>query len=227
MRLFFNALACKLRCSTILAVLVRPRYLNGFRLAAILWLLISVITYSIHRPVFPHHLPMALIPLSWLSGSAGRIVMDLIGTMPASDLRRKLFGFCALTILVGVAVWRAPSFRNVVIPENPVSAAMENFKSNTADRQWIVTDLGMDAYRAGLLVPPELAVYSSKRWISGYLPPELVISVIENRRPAQVLFNWLPFDPEVKRFLDNSFYVRLIWSTEPHYIRSDLAAHLP
>jgi len=206
----------------LIGILLQPRNLYGARLMAMIWLFISTITYSIHRPVFPHHLTMALIPLAWLGGSALRIGTDAIGTTSTNNLWRNFLAVSFLTILITAGVWRAPSFRNAVIPENPIAAAMAKLKSNPPDKQWVVTDLGIDAYRAGALVPPELAVYSSKRWISGYLPAKLVISVIRDRRPSQVMFNWLPLDPEVKHFLDDSFYIRMIWSTEPHYIRSDL-----
>jgi len=206
----------------VIVVLSQPRNLYGCRLIPFLWLCISLITYSIHRPVFPHHLPMALIPLAWLGGSAVHIGTRWVGTVLANDLRRNSLTSSLFVILIAIGIWRAPSFRNVVIPENPIAAAMAKFKSNPSDEQWVVTDLGMDAYRAGVLVPPELAVYSSKRWISGYLPPELIISVIQDRRPSQIMFNWLPLDPKVKQFLDSSSYVRMIWSTHPHYIRSDL-----
>ena len=43
----------------------------------------------------------------------------------------------------------------------------------------------MDAYRAGVLVPPELAVFSAKRRINGYLPTERIISVIRERRAGE------------------------------------------
>ena len=54
----------------VVATLSRPRELYGARLIPLLWLGISVITFAYHRPVWPHHLPMILVPLAWLGGSA-------------------------------------------------------------------------------------------------------------------------------------------------------------
>ena len=57
----------------------------------------------------------------------------------------------------------------------------------------VVTDRLMYAFRAGLNVPPHLAVISSKRLRTGALTGSDVLEFIRRERPAVVLFerfNW-------------------------------------
>jgi hypothetical protein len=208
------------------ATLLRPYDLYRARSIPFLWLCISLITFANHKPVFEHHLPMILVPLAWLGGSAVQMSVSWLATIGAGRWQRNSLAFAVVAILITAAAWRAPSFRNAIVPEDPVASAMAEVRTDPTAEPWVVTDSPMDAYRAGMLVPPELAVFSAKRWVNGYLSTTLIISVIRERRPSQVMFRRLPVDAELERFLNNSFYVRMIWSAKPHYVRNDLARTL-
>lgn len=203
------------------AVLTQPRDLYGARLIPVLWLCLAVITFSYHRPVWPHHLPMTLVPLAWLGGIA---VASCVTWLYAVGARKIYALACAagfFALLIAAKIWDAPDFYGIPLPRNPIVTAMVAFKTYPPAEKWVVTDDEMDAYRAGVLIPPELAVFTGKRVSHGYLPPDTIISVIRERQPSQVMFRRFTIDSEVKRYLDTT-YVRLIWSREPHYIRSDL-----
>ena len=206
----------------IVATLIRPRQLYGTRLIPFLWLCISLVAFANHRPVFLHHIPMMLVPLAWFGGSAVRTGVSWLATIGASRLQRDSLVFAMVMVLITVGVWAAPGFGNGIVTEDPVASATAEFRKYSIAESWVVTDLPMAAYRAGVLVPPELAVFSGKRWYNGYLSTKLIISVIRDRRPSQVMFRLLPVDPELEHFLNNSFYVR--WSAEQSsYLRNDLA----
>jgi hypothetical protein len=210
----------------VVATLLRPHDLYGARSIPFLWLCISLITFANHRPVFLHHLPMILVPLAWLGGSAVQMGVSWLATIGAGRSQQNSLVFAVVAILITAGALHAPNFYfNDIVTEDPVALATAEFRKYSTAEPWVVTDLPMAAYRAGVLVPPELAVFSAKRWINGYLPTPLIISVIRERRPSQVMFHFFSVDSELEHFLNNSFYVR--WSAEPHYIRSDLARTRP
>jgi uncharacterized membrane protein len=211
----------------VVATLLRPHDLFGARSIPFLWLGISLIAFANHSPVLPHHLPMMLVPLAWFGGSAVQIGGSWLATIGASTSLRNLLAFAIVAMVIIAGAWRAPNFRNVEVGWNPIASTMAEFRDHSSVEPWVVTDWPMDAYRAGVLVPPELAVFVLKRRLNGYLPTKLIISVIRERSPSQVMFSWFSVDPELERFLKNSLYVRMIWSAEPHYIRSDLARTPP
>lgn len=205
------------------ATLLRPRDLDGARLIPILWLCVSVITFAYHRPVWPHHLPMTLVPLAWLGGVAVGLAMAWLRTRGMRTAYLNALGVAVLAPLIVDEILETPDFRSVPPLQNPIASAMVEFRIDPTAEPWVLTDNAMDAYRAGVLVPAELAVYTGNRVSHGYLPVELIISVIRDRRPSQVMFRRFPIEPQVQRYLNDSGYVRMIWSAEPHYIRGDLA----
>jgi PelA/Pel-15E family pectate lyase len=69
----------------------------------------------------------------------------------------------------------------------------------------MVTDTPLDAFRAGLLVPPELVVYSRKRIAVGQLTPAEVLASIRHRQPMQVSFRRLKVDPTILADLNERY----------------------
>src|SRR5262249_41921580 len=150
-------------------VLARSRELYGAQLIPVLWLCISVITYTHHKPVWPHHLPMTLIPMAWLGG---RTVAKGAEWLRAIGMRSSITNGVMAVVLAALIVAGALTplrFGTVPPPENPIVAAMAKFKSDVEAGPWVLTDKAMDAYQAGLLIPPELAVLTGKRFRQGYL----------------------------------------------------------
>jgi hypothetical protein len=129
--------------------------------------------------------------------------------------------FILVAVLIAsvvVATWRLRAVAAVGNPNDGAAAAA--LLSHSQGERWVLTDYPMDAYRAGLLVPPEVAVYSLKRLVEGDLPAQLVTWVIRERRPAQVMFRRFPIEPEVENFLAASSYVRVSAGLdERYYIR--------
>jgi hypothetical protein len=99
---------------------------------------------------------------------------------------------------------------------------MERLKIDAASERWVVADEAIDAYRAKVLVPPELAVFSLKRLQTGYLPAETIMNAISEYRPSVVRFSLFPVDPAVDRFLRESSYVAVTAAGGQNYIRGDL-----
>jgi len=99
---------------------------------------------------------------------------------------------------------------------------MERLKIDATSEGWVVADASIDAYRAKVLVQPELAVFSLKRVKTGYLPAGMIMNTISTYRPSVVRFSLSPVEPAVDNFLRESSYVVVTAAGGQNYIRGDL-----
>jgi hypothetical protein len=159
------------------------------------------------------------MPMAWLGGVAVVKAAEWLRAVGLRASYRKSVSFALVATLVVAGAFTPLRFGTVAPPDNPIAIAMASFRSDAPAGTWVVTDEAIDAYRAGVLVPPELAVFTGKRVRQGYLPSGDIILAIRKHQPSQVMFRRFDIDPDVR----DSSYVRLVGSAEPHYIRSDLA----
>jgi len=94
-----------------------------------------------------------------------------------------------------------------------------------AHTHWVVTDMPMYAFRAGLLVPPPLAAITDKRLASGEATEEQIIQVIEEYQPEQVLLG--RFDlPAVEAYLKKDYRRIYQWGRRRLYLHGELKRSL-
>ncbi len=79
----------------------------------------------------------------------------------------------------------------------------------------------MDAFRAGLLVPPEMAVFAEKRLETGFLTQEAVLGVITEYQPEQILLGRFELG-RVEDALAGRYELVLRGSAGDLFIREDL-----
>lgn len=206
-----------------LAVLRKPRELDGTMLVPFLWLCLAVVVFANHKPVFPHHLIMTMVPLAWFGGIAVSKLAHWIETTRMRPPYRRAILTMVLAALLVAAASTPLRFGTVTPSPSPIAVIVERLKIDAASERWVVTDEAMDAYRAKVLVPPELAVFSFKRLKQGYLPAETIINAISEYQPSVVRLNRFPVDPAVDRFLRESSYVVVTAAGGRNYIRGDLA----
>jgi hypothetical protein len=86
----------------------------------------------------------------------------------------------------------------------------------------MVTDLPMIAFRAGIPVPPELAVISGKRFAAGELSEQEIIDEVKQYQPEQVLIGRFEL-PLLEQYLTGSYLPILDREGELRlYVRADL-----
>jgi hypothetical protein len=82
----------------------------------------------------------------------------------------------------------------IAIPAKPKGKPPKNievmnlvvkYKNST---QWLFTDRPIYAFYAGLPVPPEIAVISEKRFSSGNLTNDDLLTILQKYRPEQIVF---------------------------------------
>jgi hypothetical protein len=69
---------------------------------------------------------------------------------------------------------------------------IEKVRALQPSTQWLFTDLPMVAFYTGLKVPPELAVFSTKRIASGSLSDAKLAKILKTYQPEQVLLGRYP-----------------------------------
>jgi hypothetical protein len=86
---------------------------------------------------------------------------------------------------------------------------------------WVVTDSPMYAFRAGLPVPPHLAVISRKRLSTGALNESEILHTIREWKPEQVLIARFKF-PSIVNYLEEHYRAIYFQDDKKLYLRGDL-----
>ena len=201
----------------------------------IAWMLLAFISLMIIKPVWGHQQMLITIPAVILAGGAvGCSAMLVINLWQGSS--RQLFPILLLALvgifLVGFLYQRIPSTLSLFrAPGTPLPETRLSFESKAINRierfapqtNWMVTDAPMYAFRAGLAVPPSLAVISGKRIASGDLTEEEIIKTISQYQPEQVLLTRFDF-PHLRAYLAEGYHVNLKKDDGTTlYLRKDLS----
>ena len=145
------------------------------RILPLLWLASACLVLGLHRPYFSHQLILIYPAIAWIAALYINVVNGKVRV--AAAIAGLLF--LAAIAVTGAYEQRAPKFG--------YRAGFAEWLAQAPSDAWVLSDVAMDAYRAGRLVPPELAVWSAKRIIAGYLPADALIDIVEDRRPERIL----------------------------------------
>lgn len=188
------------------------------------WLLLATLLLSNHSPIWYHHYQFVAIPLSWL----GAYLVPLLrsptdaGLQPNAHQERanggpisSWFQQLALLVLFVVVLSLIYSRAKATIPyynqriyDADVVALLQQ---DAADTTWVFADQAIYPFYAGLQVPPEVAVFSRKRFFGESLDNHMLVDVLERYRPEQVLLTRfkddLLRDPEFVTYLNDHYTV--------------------
>jgi hypothetical protein len=123
-----------------------------------------------------------------------------------------IFAFFVITksVDLGTELKSLPSFATPGLrPTATETQFLIQINENAAESEVMVTDLPLYAFRAGLTVPPELAVFSYKRVITGNLPEELIVQIVEDTKPRLILLGRFEYTGLEKILLED--YMLVHW----------------
>lgn len=169
-------------------------------LVPVLWLAVALLALGAHRPLWRHQLLILVPPLCWL-GAVGFKSLFVRGerlrlvdwVTDHADRRLRLAGWALFLALIPVgAILAGESLRRThresyavpKIDEQMARTALALFDS-TSDV--LITDKPIDAFHLGKTVPPDLAVWSVKRVVTGRITDEDVLREIEARPDSQIM----------------------------------------
>ena len=177
----------------ILAIFIKRKW-EG--LLPIAWFGSTFLLLSTHNPIWYHHYLLLWIPIAWLAAYAIAIPIEFFDRkihyfrLSISQLRRLLLPSFILVLLI-LALCHIPDRLTRPINERPVQDqdVMNLVTSYKQQTRWIFTDRPIYAFYAGLSVPPEIAVMSRKRFRSGNLTFDDLLTILQRYHPEQIVLS--------------------------------------
>lgn len=190
---------------------------NGW--APLLWLVVATASLAGHVPIWPHQVLLLIVPLAWLGG---------IGWGGAMAAYRKplkpLLLAAPAAALIAWSGWAGATAASARTPNDQVGPIVSASFARFAGLGSIVaSDIGMDAFRAGLFVPPELAVFSMKRRIQGALTEREIVAVLESYKPTQASFRRFQIGQTLRDYLNDKYWEAPNSEGPAHYVRKGAA----
>jgi 4-amino-4-deoxy-L-arabinose transferase-like glycosyltransferase len=218
---------------TVFAVLEK-RWLSLYLTA---WASLAYLAFFKHTPIWEHHQLLITIPAAMLAAvpvyKLLRLIIDLVRTHLKLNFVNVLLAF---SLVAFMAYFFPYAVKDPVDMLSPLPSLATNGLGLTPNPEkglrimlkyapqstWMVTDMPMAAFRANLLVPPNLAVFTAKRYASGFLTQEDIIAAVKEYQPEQILFGRNEY-PLVETFLQTQNY-QLVFEGGliKLYIRKDL-----
>jgi hypothetical protein len=162
------------------------------------WLATMLVALSFHQPLWDHYSLMVLIPVVWLATYG--LAYSVQGLQPRQWLTQKLrwprlnlnlvstilvvFAIALVPVKLGINAVINHQIVQLSRQQAPVIELLKTFQSQT---RWLFTDLPIASFYANLKVPPELAVFSTKRIESGNLSNDVLLKLLQTYQPEQVL----------------------------------------
>lgn len=183
------------------------------------WILAGIISLAITVPVWYHHTILITVPAAILGAIfVGEIVVRVRKNIHERDEHsRKEYtaiglGLCAIALVIYTRIppifnQLSPRLTNIIQTNEdatPDTEVLALIGDHAGDKELMITDRPMFAFRARISVPPNLALFSGKRLYTGVLTEDDVIESIETIEPGIVLLARFPLG-EVEHFLNGSY----------------------
>ncbi|MGG6296643.1 ArnT family glycosyltransferase [Leptolyngbya sp. AN02str] len=184
--------------------LVRQK--TWFRSFPLLWLSAALLLLVRHKPIWYHHYQLFCVPLIWLAAYGASFVLAQYSFQKNAPKWRtqwsqksrgiKLATACLILALVAVPIKltfvQVANHQRFIANSTDHFAMLEQVRARQADTEWLFTDYPIYGFYADLKVPPEIAVFSRKRLVSGNLTPEELQRVFRQYQPEQVVLGRFP-----------------------------------
>ncbi|MDJ0598410.1 MAG: glycosyltransferase family 39 protein [Crocosphaera sp.] len=178
----------------IFVVFIKRKWEGLFPIA---WLGIAFLLLINHQPVWPHHYCLIAIPLAWLTAYASLPCLDLFKKRnyllkPKNiKINNYILGVISLGLIIFALINLKPKVARD-IPSlqqdySPQFAVVDRILDDKNSTQWLFTDIPIYGFYADLGVPPEIAVFSTKRIKTKQLTKEQVYELLVKYQPEQIL----------------------------------------
>jgi hypothetical protein len=166
----------------------------------LIWLMTVLGVLNFYQPLWYHYYPLISIPIVWLAIHG---VTESYSFMQQKQWIRKIHwtklrpisarglatGFLVLAIVLTPVKLIILMYQNHLFVSDSRAKVeiIENVKRYHSQTRWLFTDLPIVSFYTGLKVPPDLAVFSTKRIESGSLDVPKLLQILETYHPEQVL----------------------------------------
>jgi hypothetical protein len=175
--------------------------------------LFSLILVATHYPVWYHYRLLVFVPLSWLAAYGVKIIFDwqrwkalfspgLMARVRAAIAFVTIGTVLALAILSIPLKYRIFQFRvSQTVQLSKYQATIDLMKKYNSEVKrgsaFVVTDLPLTPFYAGLLAHPYLACASYKRFFAGMFSVDTIQRIILNEKPRFIILSRFLILPKV------------------------------
>jgi hypothetical protein len=210
--------------------ILRSKYIPSMYLIA--WPSLAFLLLFFHVPVWYHHQLLITIPVALLASIAVGEVLQAVSSAFRNHRYQLLAPIAILAVLGILFNMRAKSlYLDFVLPaylikpeaqsEGREVPFIEEISKRASKIGWLLTDSPMYAFRAGVVVPPPLAVISDKRFMSGELSEQQLINYLDSYNPGMVLIGRFKLT-RLEAYVRNSYRQIYYWGKRRLYLRGDL-----
>jgi Dolichyl-phosphate-mannose-protein mannosyltransferase len=190
-------------------------------LLPLVWLVSVWVGLAYYQPLWYHYYPLISVPVVWLATYG---LTQSFHTFCQKQWYQNLHwrnlkhptlrGVAAGFVILAITLTPIKLTVNAVINHQFVEESrhklevVQQVRAFQSSTHWLFTDLPIVAFYTGLKVPPELAVFSTKRIASGSLSDSELTRILKTYRPEQVLLGRYPkVQAALKPYL-NQHYVK-------------------
>jgi hypothetical protein len=221
---------------TVVGIIFTIRSRRWQSLYLVAWFITTLGLLIFHRPVWWHQTLLLTIPAAMLAGLALNEVLNTLiqAAFPNSHIKLNGLLLTAALFAIMVLLFRfRPNESIQLINLSPKTFGTEpeirphpaivyrRMKSLAPQTNWVVTDMPIFAFRIGVPVPPELAVFSVKRVETGDLVADEILAIVRQYKPEQIMFGRFHF-PELTDELLVDYDLDYIDDEMELYIRKGL-----
>ena len=184
------------------------------------WLISAFLLLLNHRPIWYHHYQLIAIPLCWLAAIG--VAAIVAGRQKDEDgwTAGHLFIGVVLGVIVAGLIYfrgeRSVPYYNQRVYDQEIVDLLASAATQT---NWVFSDRATYPFYAGLRVPPEIAVFSRKRFFGENLDNQILLDVMARYHPEQVLLtrfkDELLTDAQFAGYLD-TYYTKV--QEDPDYV---------
>ena len=160
------------------------------------WAAAAAYALATHSPLWYHHHLLLSVPVSACAGVAAG---ELFTRRPWPRLRAGGLApaVARLTAAVGLAVLAAALLQgrkredtSLLVSSDRDRFAVEVMREYADETHWVLADRPMFPFRAGLTTPPNIAVFTHKRIVTGALTSQDLVDAVDRFQPEQVVLTW-------------------------------------
>lgn len=176
----------------------------------ILWLISISLILFIYKPIWHHYYLLMALPLCWLAAIS---FSKFFQTDTFKSLfRQKNIWRGLLACLVGLTILRIPAKYHQMLESVKNQPSLEERKITTLlakhkkHTRWLITDRPIFAFYGKILVPPELALISSKRIQAENFTQDYLRAILKKYEPELVLFaRFAAYEKKILPYIEKDY----------------------
>ncbi|MCP4164845.1 MAG: glycosyltransferase family 39 protein [Chloroflexi bacterium] len=199
------------------------------------WLITTLLFLLIQKPLRYHYVTMFALPVSWLCAYGIEACLVFMQrrrqdhlSRPGRDWLTWIMAFLGVIYIIAFVFYPSPIGKLVHRENHDKRPKFEQqivgILQKDVDKQsdWLFTDVPYYAAKAGLLVPPSLAVFTKKRITSGALSDDMLMEVLTDYEPQVLLLERFidRYGPELMAMVEQKYDLLYTFGKTRYYINN-------